>query len=250
MRKYFPELYTERYRHKRYNSLKLKPSNMQICSNIEIDSMITQIDAILPQTQCEKCGFPGCKPYATAITKGEADINQCPPGGDAGIRALSQLTQIAYKPLNPENGIEKPKSLAFIDEASCIGCTLCIKACPVDAILGASKQMHTVIASECTGCELCVAPCPVDCITMQPIKDLCSDTKFADTITINQMAANLARKRYYFRLNRIEREKVELAQKHEHRRLKAKTGILKENNMKKSALASAIERVRILKSGY
>ena len=136
---------------------------------VEGDPLVDKIDAILPQTQCGQCGFPGCKPYATAIANGEAEINQCPPGGDEGIRKLADLLGREYKPLNAENGAEKPKSVAVIDENTCIGCTLCIQACPVDAILGAAKHMHTIIASECTGCELCVPPCPVDCITMVPI---------------------------------------------------------------------------------
>lgn len=131
--------------------------------------LVEKIDAILPQTQCGQCGFPGCKPYAEAIFSGQADINQCPPGGEAGIRKLADLLGVEAKPLNADNGVEKPKSLAIIDEAVCIGCTLCIQACPVDAILGAAKQMHTVIESECTGCELCVEPCPVDCIYMIPV---------------------------------------------------------------------------------
>lgn len=143
-----------------YSSLKFK---------VEGDPLVTRIDAILPQTQCGQCGYPGCKPYATAIANGEADINQCPPGGDAGVRALADLLGREYKPLNAEHGLPKPKSVAVIDENTCIGCTLCIQACPVDAILGAAKHMHTIIASECTGCELCLAPCPVDCISMQPI---------------------------------------------------------------------------------
>ena len=133
---------------------------------VEGDPLIARIDAILPQTQCGQCGFPGCKPYATAIAEGRADINQCPPGGDAGVHQLADLMGMEYKPLNAENGAEKPKAVAFIDEDICIGCTLCIQACPVDAILGAAKHMHTIIAVECTGCELCVAPCPVDCISM------------------------------------------------------------------------------------
>ena len=128
--------------------------------------VVEQINAILPQTQCGQCTFPGCKPYATAIVNGEADINQCPPGGDATIQALANLLGVEAKPLNPENGAEEKPTVAFIDEATCIGCTLCIQACPVDAILGAAKQMHTVIASECTGCDLCLPPCPVDCIDM------------------------------------------------------------------------------------
>ncbi len=138
---------------------------------VEGDPLVARIDAILPQTQCGQCGFPGCKPYAQAIAAGEADINQCPPGGDAGAQALADLMGVEYKPLNAEHGLPKPKSVAFINEAVCIGCTLCIQACPVDAILGAAKHMHTVIASECTGCELCLAPCPVDCIDMLPVAE-------------------------------------------------------------------------------
>jgi electron transport complex protein RnfB len=138
---------------------------------VEGDPMVDKIDAVLPQTQCGQCSYPGCRPYAEAIAKGEADINQCPPGGEAGIRALAELLGVEPKPLSAEHGVEKPeKTVAVIDENTCIGCTLCIQACPVDAILGAAKQMHTVIAKECTGCDLCVAPCPVDCITMVPVK--------------------------------------------------------------------------------
>jgi electron transport complex protein RnfB len=133
---------------------------------VESDPVVDRIDAILPQTQCGQCNYPGCRPYAEAIAAGEAQINQCPPGGEAGIRALADLLGVEPLPLNPENGAEKPRTVAVIDEKACIGCTLCIQACPVDAILGAAKQMHTVIESECTGCDLCLPPCPVDCITM------------------------------------------------------------------------------------
>ncbi|MBT0960728.1 electron transport complex subunit RsxB [Denitromonas iodatirespirans] len=138
---------------------------------VEGDPLVDNIDAILPQTQCGQCGYPGCRPYAEAIANGEADINQCPPGGEEGIRHLADLLGREFKPLDEEHGVEKPKSVAVIDEQICIGCTLCIQACPVDAIVGAAKQMHTVVESECTGCELCVAPCPVDCITMEPLKE-------------------------------------------------------------------------------
>ncbi len=133
---------------------------------VEGDPIADQIDKLLPQTQCGQCSFPGCRPYAEAIAAGEADINRCPPGGEATIQALADLLEVDPKPLDEECGVEKPKTLAVIDEERCIGCTLCIQACPVDAILGAAKQMHTVIAEECTGCELCVPPCPVDCIDM------------------------------------------------------------------------------------
>ena len=132
----------------------------------EGNPIVDQINDILPQTQCGQCGYPGCRPYAEAIANGEA-INKCPPGGEAGIQALADLLDMEPIPLDEEHGEEKAAAtVAFIREAECIGCTKCILACPVDAILGAAKQMHTVIISECTGCDLCVEPCPVDCIDM------------------------------------------------------------------------------------
>ena len=134
----------------------------------DTDALVERIDRVLPQTQCGQCGYPGCRPYARAIALGEADINQCPPGGEVGIRALAQLLGCEAKPLNPDNGVEKPPVLALIREAECIGCTKCIQACPVDAIIGAPRAMHTVLADLCTGCELCVPPCPVDCIDLVP----------------------------------------------------------------------------------
>ena len=137
---------------------------------VNSDPLIERIDALLPQTQCGQCNFPGCRPYAEAISKDEADINQCPPGGEAGIRALAELLGREPKPLNPENGEETPRTVVIIDELRCIGCTLCIQACPVDAIVGAAKLMHTVIESECTGCDLCLPPCPVDCIDIIEVK--------------------------------------------------------------------------------
>lgn len=135
---------------------------------VEGDPIVDQINAILPQTQCGQCGYPGCKPYAEAIANGDA-INKCPPGGDAGIHALADLLDVEPIPLDQEHGVEDVRKVAYIREAECIGCTKCIQACPVDAILGAAKQMHTVIVSECTGCDLCVEPCPVDCIDMLPV---------------------------------------------------------------------------------
>ena len=130
--------------------------------------LLGQIEALMPGSQCGQCGFPGCRPYATAIAGGEAEINQCPPGGEEGIRKLADLLGREFKPLSEEHGVEKPKSVAVIDEQTCIGCTLCIQACPVDAIIGAAKHMHVVIDPLCTGCELCVPACPVDCIVMEP----------------------------------------------------------------------------------
>ena len=138
---------------------------------VEGDPVVDQIDAILPQTQCGQCTYPGCRPYAEAIAAGEAEINQCPPGGETVILALADLLGRDPLPLNAEHGEAKEeKTVVVIDEQVCIGCTLCIQACPVDAILGAAKQMHTVIAAECTGCNLCIPPCPVDCIAIVPVK--------------------------------------------------------------------------------
>lgn len=134
----------------------------------EGDPIADQIESLLPQTQCGQCSYPGCRPYAEAIANGEA-INKCPPGGEATIKALADLLDVEAIPLDAEHGEEDVKTYAFIREEECIGCTKCIQACPVDAILGAAKQMHTVIISECTGCDLCVEPCPVDCIEMRPV---------------------------------------------------------------------------------
>lgn len=138
------------------------------------------IDALLPQTQCTRCGYPGCRPYAEAIARGEAEINQCPPGGAATIAALAGLLRRDPLPLNPANGLEGPLLVAVIDEAACIGCAKCLPPCPVDAIIGARKQMHTVIASLCTGCELCIPPCPVDCISMVPRSSLSREAAAPD----------------------------------------------------------------------
>ena len=131
---------------------------------VQGDPMVDKIDAILPQTQCGQCGFPGCRPYATAIAKEEADINRCPPGGETAVVALADLLGKEAKPLDVDKTKPDAKTYVIIDEARCIGCTKCIQACPVDAIVGAAKHMHTVVKELCTGCDLCIEPCPVDCI--------------------------------------------------------------------------------------
>ena len=138
---------------------------------VQGDPVADQVDALLPQTQCGQCSYAGCRPYAEAIAAGEAEINRCPPGGEVTMIALADLLGRDPVPLEDEAAAAKPKAVARIVEQDCIGCTLCIQACPVDAILGAAKQMHTVIAEECTGCELCLPPCPVECIRMEPVVD-------------------------------------------------------------------------------
>jgi electron transport complex protein RnfB len=145
--------------------------------------LAARIDALLPQTQCTRCGYAGCKPYAAAIASGAAEINQCPPGGSATIAALSALLGRPELALNPVHGVETPPLIAWIDESRCIGCARCLAPCPVDAIVGAPKYMHTVLADRCTGCELCLPPCPVDCIEL----------KAAPQATANQPALNRMR---------------------------------------------------------
>ena len=138
-------------------------------ATLQATALIDEIDAVLPQTQCTRCGYPDCRAYAEAIAAGQAPINRCPPGGDEGIARLARLTGQAGLPLDPGCGAEGPRLLAVIDEAWCIGCTLCLEACPVDCITGAHKRMHTVIDALCTGCELCLPVCPVDCIALLPV---------------------------------------------------------------------------------
>ena len=160
---------------------------------IEGDPIVEKIDAVLPQTQCAQCGYPGCKPYAEAIAKGEAEINQCPPGGEDGIKALADLLGCEVIPLNPENGSvdEEGHMVAVINEETCIGCTKCVQVCPVDAIVGAAKHKHNVIDEYCTGCELCIPPlCPVeDCIQMQPIELTVNNWKWTHPAQSNKERA-------------------------------------------------------------
>ncbi len=166
-------------------------------------ALADDIDALLPQTQCTRCGFAGCRPYAEAIASGSAELNQCPPGGSVTIAALARLLHREALPLNPANGAEGPVLVAQIDESTCIGCAKCLPPCPVDAIIGARKQMHTVVAALCTGCELCVPPCPVDCITMVPREPL--------TEVPPAPEAHLNRERFHARNRRLERRAEEQA---------------------------------------
>lgn len=212
-------------------------------------TLADKVEDLLPQTQCTKCGYAGCRPYAEAIASGAAEINQCPPGGIEGVARLAGLLQRAVIPINPVNGIERARPVAFIDEALCIGCTLCIQACPVDAILGASKQMHTILPSLCTGCDLCVAPCPVDCISMLPVA---GERTGWDAWT--QQQADAARARHDLRAERLERERRE-----NDARLAAKAvakmkevtaeatntaAEVAEKERKRAIIAAAIERAR------
>jgi electron transport complex protein RnfB len=171
-----------------------------------------QILDLLPQTQCTRCGYPDCAGYAQAVASGEAAINQCPPGGAEGVARLAALTGLPARPLNPDYGAEGPLTVAVIDEDWCIGCTLCLKACPTDAILGGNKRMHTVIERWCTGCELCIPVCPVDCIRMDPVSG--ERTGWA---AWSPAQADAARQRYEFHHLRVQRE-----QKENEARLEAK----------------------------
>ncbi|HWH49389.1 MAG TPA: electron transport complex subunit RsxB [Burkholderiales bacterium] len=211
------------------------------------------IDALLPQTQCTKCGYQGCRPYAEAIARDEADINQCPPGGAAGIGKLAQLLGRTQKALNPVNGVEKPRTAALIDESRCIGCMLCIHACPVDAIVGSPKQMHTVLTGFCTGCDLCVPPCPVDCIEMLELGSLAArGNRHAAALareSVEQMAA-LARDRYQSRQRRLQRERIEreqqLEKKAQARLARPESPAMgrQDPDHKKAVVRAAIDRAR------
>ncbi|MBV6322132.1 electron transport complex subunit RsxB [Duganella violaceipulchra] len=214
-------------------------------------TLADRIEDVLPQTQCTKCGYDGCRPYAEAIAAGAAEINQCPPGGAEGIARLSSVTGRKVIPLNPVNGLERPRAVAYIDASLCIGCTLCIQACPVDAIVGAAKLMHTVVPELCTGCDLCVAPCPVDCIVMYPV------TETTGWAAWRQADADAARERHDFRALRLQRDKDEndarLAAKAQakmaavHALDPADAAGEAEKERKRAIIAAAMERARLKK---
>jgi len=222
---------------------------------IDLNNLTDQLEDILPQTQCTKCGYPDCRGYAQAMASGEALPNRCPPGGVEGIKRLSKVLISIYPQdafdlhptIDTECGVERPRPVAFIDSQKCIGCTLCIQACPVDAIIGASKQMHVVLTEWCTGCDLCIPPCPVDCISMV---DVTGNSTGWDAWS--QDLANISRKRYHDRANRLDRE-----QRDNDERLakKAATKLaavnaenpssaneLKEQERKRAIIAAAIAR--------
>lgn len=208
---------------------------------------VDQILAALPQTQCTRCGYPDCAGYAQAVAQGEVPINQCPPGGAQGIARLAQLTGQPFIPLNPEFGQEGPRIVAIIDENWCIGCTLCIKACPTDAIMGSNKLMHTVIEPWCTGCELCIPVCPVDCIQLENVTG--ESTGWG---AWSQEQADVARSRYEFHSYRIIRDKGE-SQKKLEEKARAKLADLASHSLhtdpavldkKRAVIEAALVRAR------
>ena len=211
-----------------------------------------QVLAVLPQTQCTRCGYPDCAGYASAIAEGTADINQCPPGGAQGVSRLAQLTGQPESALNPENGKETPRSVAFIDEDWCIGCTLCLDACPTDAIVGANKRMHTVIEPYCTGCELCLPVCPVDCIVMENASGAATGW---DAWSASQ--AEVARGRYASSVARRTRDKEDNATRLEQKAMLALADMATHSRetdpaaleRKKAVVEAAIRNSRARRAG-
>lgn len=204
------------------------------------------IDALLPQTQCTRCGYDGCRPYAEAIANGEADINRCPPGGDTTMRRLAEATGRPPRPIDPDCGEVEQPLVATIREDECIGCTRCIQVCPVDAIVGAAKQMHTVITDECTGCELCVPACPVDCIDMPAAAAGEGQVRWPPESEDDGQRAARARRRFDARNARLERQRAEKAERHTRRKaaLREQNASTDGTRARKAEVASAIERAR------
>jgi electron transport complex protein RnfB len=224
-------------------------------------NLVDQLEDILPQTQCTKCGYPDCRGYAQAMASGDALPNRCPPGGIEGIQRLSKALITIYPQdafdlhhtIDPECGVERPRPVAFIDPQKCIGCTLCIQACPVDAIVGASKQMHVVLTEWCTGCDLCIPPCPVDCISMVNVTE--NKTGWD---AWSQELAEVSRKRYHEREKRLDREQKDnddrLAKKAANKlaavnaESPSSEDELKEQERKRAIIAAAIARAQEKKS--
>ncbi len=204
------------------------------------DAQIKALDAWLPQTQCQQCTFPRCHDYAVAIADGAANINQCPPGGDVTIEGLASLTGKPVKPLDPSFGEHRRKHVAVIDEDVCIGCVMCIKACPTDAIVGAAKRMHTVIEQDCTGCELCVEPCPVDCIDMVPHpQNADSDWLWVD---YSPAATERARQQTMAKIAREEKRKYDKSSMSKLKELRKQQGTAQIKNDIAAALARVKQR--------
>ena len=203
--------------------------------------LAARIDAALPQTQCTRCGYPDCATYAQAIASGEAAINQCPPGGAEGVARLAAITGLAVLPLSAEHGVEGPRTVAFIDEAWCIGCTLCIKACPTDAIVGSNKQMHTVIEPYCTGCELCIPVCPVDCIQLETVSGTATGWAAWSTPLAEQARARYQQHRQRMPLEDSEEEPAEATDALAPDSASPPTSAA---DARKAAIAAAMERAR------
>lgn len=203
-----------------------------------------EIDALLPQTQCQRCGYTGCRPYAEAIASGKSDINRCPPGGGETIARLSRITGIPEKPLAPECGRVEQRRVAFIREDECIGCTKCIQVCPVDAIVGAAKQMHTVIGAECTGCELCVPACPVDCIDMPAAGANEGAPLWPPETDLDADRAAMARRRFHFRNARLQRNAAEKMAQRAKKRATTQAGTRASSATRKQEIAAAIARAK------
>ena len=230
-------------------------AGMGYTSKVKGSPLVDQIDAILPQTQCNQCDFPGCRPYAEALANGDAEINQCPPGGQEGADALAELLGVEVLLLNKEHGETKPKRIALVDEKVCIGCTLCIKACPVDAFVGSSKVMTQVITQECTGCDLCLPVCPVDCIDMIEIKPtnpipFINYQQFYEELykkqTQERKQREIAKGRFEFREMRIERNKQERSDLLEARMIALKDKMAKDK-IQKEKIEAAMSRVNASK---
>ncbi len=206
---------------------------------------VDKIDAWLPQTQCTQCSYPRCRAYAEAVAAGKADINQCPPGNEITIQGLAALLHIPHKPLDPKFGVHKPRTIAVIDENVCIGCRKCLDVCPVDAILGARKRMHTVIAQECTGCELCLPPCPVDCIAMTRVAPIPNAGPWAEYARAD---ADRWRTRNEKRLQRLAQRKQA---RHASTSKAAPATLLPSDSHKiRAEISAAVERVRVKKSQW